>query len=155
LLIRRDRHRLGPPSLEAHAEAVHRITPLFPFGFGLSSTTFSFSNPHVTPSVLPLSRSAVATLDLTNTRSVAGAETVQISVADPASTDEPLEQLEGLARVTLTPGQTARWPSRSDPAPSPPGARSTRAWVAMPGRYRVMVGDCSTYLPLVASVSIG
>jgi beta-glucosidase len=131
------------------------ITPLFPFGFGLSYTTFSFSNFHVTPTVLSPARTALATFDVTNTGSVAGAETVQVYIADPASTGEPPEQLQGFAKVMLAPGQTVPVAIALGPRSFSVWSVIHHAWVATPGHYRVMVGDSSASLPLTATVSIG
>jgi beta-glucosidase len=130
------------------------IAPLFPFGFGLSYTTFSFSNLHVTPSVLPVSRTTTATVDVTNTGNVNGAETVQVYVADPTSTGEPPEQLEGFAKVTVTPGQTVPVVISLGPRSFSIWNSIHQAWFATPGRYRVMVGDSSAHLPLAATISI-
>ena len=131
------------------------LVPLFPFGFGLSYTTFAFSDLTVSPDTLSSTDSATVTVDVTNTGSVAGAETVQVYVGDPASTGEPPEQLKGFDKVSLAPGQ-----STGVSVPLGPGAFSTwstaqQAWVETPGQYRVMVGDSSANLPQTATVTVG
>jgi beta-glucosidase len=131
------------------------ITPLFPFGFGLSYTTFSFSNLNVTPSSLSSGDTATATVDVTNTGSVAGADTVQAYVGDPTSTGEPPEQLKGFTKVSLAPGQTATVTITLGPQSFSTWDSTHQAWVETPGSYNVMVGDSSTNLPQTATISIG
>ena len=76
--------------------------PLYPFGYGLSYTTFSYSNPRVE------SKGAkVVSVDVTNTGKLEGDEVVQAYVRAPAAAgDRRLHHLEGFERVTLKPGET-------------------------------------------------
>jgi beta-glucosidase len=131
------------------------ITPLFPFGFGLSYTTFSFSNLAVTPASLSPQATATATVDVTNTGPVAGADTVQAYVGDPTSSGEPPEQLKGFTKVSLAPGQTATVTITLGPLSFSTWDTTQQAWVETPGSYDVMVGDSSTNLPQTATISIG
>jgi beta-glucosidase len=80
------------------------ITPLFPFGYGLSYTKFSFSNLKV--GAFNADGSATVTATITNTGSVAGADVAQMYVGDPAASQDPPQQLAGFQRVTLNPGQS-------------------------------------------------
>jgi beta-glucosidase len=125
------------------------ITPLFPFGAGLSYTTFAFS--HLTVS-RGLSGRMVVSANVTNTGQRAGSDVAQLYVGDPASTGEPAEQLKGFQRVTLKPGQTASVRFTLD--------RSAFAWwngqwTVSPGSYALMVGDSSANLPLTGHVEVG
>lgn len=87
---------------------------LFPFGWGLSYTRFSYAKPTLTRSEAPLqevlaNRTPVTTVgvDVTNTGSVAGTEVVQLYVRNTeASVEQPVRELKGFARVQLTPGET-------------------------------------------------
>ena len=79
----------------------NNVAPLFPFGYGLSYTTFSFSNLQIGA----LSNGqATVTATVTNTGSRAGTEVAQLYVGDPASAGEPPHQLKGFQRITLNPG---------------------------------------------------
>jgi len=127
--------------------ATRHVTPLFPFGYGLSYTSFAFSRLLVRPDHGGYRVSA----DVTNTGRREGSDVAQLYVGDPASTGEPAEQLRGFQRVTLRPGQTTRvtftvsrdalawWNGR---------------WTVSPGRYSLMVGDSSASLPLAAHVEV-
>jgi len=125
-----------------------RITPLFPFGAGLSYTSFAFSHLIVRRG---LDGAISVTADVTNTGKRAGADVAQLYVGDPASAGEPAEQLKGYQRVTLRPGQTESVHFTLD--------RSAFAWwdgqwTVTPGSYSLMVGDSSASLPLTAHMEV-
>jgi beta-glucosidase len=125
------------------------VTPLFPFGFGLSYTTFHFSNLTVTPT----SSGAVARFNLENTGSRYGADVAQAYVGMPASTGEPPLQLKGYQKVWLGPGQS-KTVSITLPETSFAHWDTTAGrWVVTPGDYTVSVGDSSASLPLQATLN--
>jgi beta-glucosidase len=81
------------------------ITPAFPFGHGLSYTTFAYDNLRVTPARISPDGTATVTVDVTNTGSRAGDEVVQLYVHDVvASVTRPVKELKGFQRVPLEPG---------------------------------------------------
>jgi beta-glucosidase len=81
--------------------------PLYPFGFGLSYTTFSITNLKVAAPQVKVGGSVAVTADVTNTGSVAGDEVVQLYIHQKAGTDSrPMRELKGFDRVTLKPGET-------------------------------------------------
>jgi beta-glucosidase len=116
-----------------------RRTPLFPFGYGLSYTTFRYSGLQVAPS----GRGAVVHVRVTNTGQRAGADVVELYVGMPASTGEPSRQLKGFAKVDLAPGAATAVSFTLGPAALSvwDGARG---WVLRPGTYRVMIGNSSS-----------
>src|SRR5580698_721252 len=78
------------------------LTPLFPFGYGMSYTSFSFSNLHV--GALTAGGAATVTATVTNTGSRSGADVAQLYVTDPSASGQPPLQLEGFQRVSLAAG---------------------------------------------------
>ena len=84
----------------------HDKTPLYPFGFGLSYTTFAYDNLAVSDKHLAAGDSVVITFDVTNTGERAGAEVVQLYTHAQSDIERPLKELKGFARVELEPGET-------------------------------------------------
>ncbi|HUN36132.1 MAG TPA: glycoside hydrolase family 3 C-terminal domain-containing protein, partial [Trebonia sp.] len=128
------------------------ITPLFPFGYGLSYTSFSFSN--LTVGAFNSDGQATVTAKITNTGSKAGADVAQMYVGDPAASQDPPKQLKGFQRVSLAPGASATvsFPlTIHDLASFSPTAN---AWEAQAGTYGIYVGDSSASLPLTGSTSL-
>jgi len=83
-------------------------TPLFPFGHGLSYTTFGYSDLQISAARIATDGAVTASVTVTNTGDRAGAEVVQLYFSDPvASVTRPVRQLLGFARVNLEPGQAA------------------------------------------------
>jgi beta-glucosidase len=128
----------------------NNVTPLFPFGFGLSYTNFSFGNLQV--GALNNGQATV-TATVTNTGSRAGTEVAQLYVGDPALAGEPPHQLKGFQRITLNPGASgtvtftvtahdlAHWDTTSS------------NWIASAGNYQILVGDSSRNLPLSGNLN--
>jgi beta-glucosidase len=128
------------------------LTPLFPFGFGLSYTSFSFSNLKV--GTLPQGGAATVSATVTNTGSRAGADVAQLYVTDPAAAGEPPRQLEGFARVSLQPGasQTVQFPLTQRNLQY--YNSSSNAWATATGSYGIAVGDSDANLPLSGTLSV-
>jgi beta-glucosidase len=132
------------------------IQPLFPFGYGLSYTSFRYSGLQVTPAVQG-TQDVRVTATVTNTGHRSGADVAQLYVTFPASAGEPPRQLKGFQRVNLRPGQSERVRFTLTPADlswfdtSAPGASATGGgWSQSAGGYQVYVGDSSALagLPL-------
>jgi beta-glucosidase len=126
-------------------------TPLFPFGYGLSYTSFRISN-------LSVNRShgqVVATVTVTNTGSRAGADVAQLYVASPASAHEPPHQLKAYTKVTLGPGQSQRVRLTLDVASLASWDNPSTGWIVHTGTYHLYVGDSSRHLPTQADITIG
>lgn len=93
-----------------------RPTPLFPFGHGLSYTTFEISAPRLAKSTIAVGETAIVEVDVTNTGSRTGDEVVQLYVRDDVSSvPRPLLELRGFERVTLKPGEKRSVQFRLDP----------------------------------------
>jgi beta-glucosidase len=81
-------------------------TPLYPFGFGLSYTTFALSAPRLSKATIGPADSVTVSVDVTNTGKRPGDEVVQLYIRDDVSSvTRPVKELKGFARVTLAPGQ--------------------------------------------------
>jgi beta-glucosidase len=83
------------------------VTPQYPFGYGLSYTTFALSNLHVSAGSVSTKGTLTVSADITNTGSVAGDDVVQLYThQDGTSILQPVRRLNGFQRVTLAPGQS-------------------------------------------------
>ncbi|WP_225448085.1 ricin-type beta-trefoil lectin domain protein [Streptacidiphilus sp. P02-A3a] len=130
----------------------NNLTPLFPFGYGLSYTSFSFSNLRV--GTLSAGGQATVTATVTNTGSRAGADVAQLYVSDPAASGQPPKQLEGFSRVSLQPGasQTVTFPlTQSNLRYWNSGSN---AWATSTGSYGIDVGDSDASLPLTGTLPV-
>ncbi|HMC54575.1 MAG TPA: beta-glucosidase BglX [Gemmatimonadaceae bacterium] len=118
-------------------------TPLFPFGHGLSYTTFGYGNLRVTRETLSGSDSLVVAVDLTNTGTRVGTEVAQLYLRDDAATvTRPVRELKGFRRVTLQPGQTQTLRFTLRPEDLSMFDREMRR-VVEPGTFTVWVGGSS------------
>ena len=82
-------------------------TPLFPFGYGLSYTTFEYSDIQLNTSELSANEKLVASVTVTNTGEYEGEEVVQLYINDPeASVSRPVKELKGFEKITLAPGES-------------------------------------------------
>ena len=130
------------------------VTPLFPFGYGLSYTSFSYRDEHVRQTGGPDDPSFRVTATVTNAGSRAGSDVAQLYLGDPASTGEPAEQLEGYDRVTLNPGQSAKVSFTVDSSNMRYWDDSTQNWAVAPGTYKFLVGDSSANTSQSASAGL-
>jgi len=121
-----------------------RKTPLFPFGFGLSYTSFAFSGLSV--------KGSEVSFTVRNTGKRAGAEVPQLYLTFPAAAGEPPLQLKGFDRVELTPGQAKRVTLRLDTRAFSVWDAATHGWKQAHGTFTVRVGDSSRSLPLQSSL---
>ncbi len=141
-------------------------TPLFAFGYGLSYTSFSYSNLTVTPQQVQNGSSnpgatscgcngqsgtqVTVTARVTNTGKVAGSDVAQLYLGDPAAAGEPPRQLKGFQRVTLQPGQSTTVRFTLSGHDLSYWDDTANGWVLPDGQYQVYVGDSSALanLPL-------
>jgi beta-glucosidase len=117
--------------------------PLYPFGFGLSYTTFSYSAPTVSPDNITTTGSATVAVNVTNTGSVAGDEIVQLYLHEKVtSVNRPVEELKGFQRISLAPGETKTVTFTIDKQ-SMAFHDINMNYVVEPGEFDVMVGKSS------------
>ncbi len=116
-------------------------TPLYPFGFGLSYTTFSITNLKVSASQVKVGSVVAVTADVTNTGQVAGDEVVQLYIHQKAGSDSrPMRELKGFERVTLAPGETKTVTFALGPAELGHWSTNAGKWVQDAAAFDVWVG---------------
>ena len=135
------------------------ITPLFPFGFGLSYTTFSFSNAQLTTNLSSSTSNFQVSFGQTNTGSVAGAEVTQVYLGLPAATGEPPKRLVGWQKALLQPGQTQNVIIEVDENGSPHPLSywdvNSNNWLIANGDYSVYLGNSSRNVTMVGTFHVG
>ena len=121
-------------------------TPLFPFGFGLSYTTFSITNASLANNLSSASNPNIqVSFTLTNTGAVAGSEVAQVYLGLPASLNEPPRRLVGWQKVPLQPGAsqsvTIEVDENDSSHPLSYWDTGSNAWTLGAGTYTVYLGD--------------
>ena len=120
--------------------------PQFPFGFGLSYTTFKYSNLKVAKPKIGASEETTVTVDVTNTGKVRGDEVAQMYIRDDVSSvTRPVKELKDFARVSIEPGQTKTVTFTVTPAKLQFYNREMKR-VVEPGTFQIMVGGNSVDL---------
>ena len=132
------------------------ITPLFPFGYGLSYTQFAFSHLSVSPAFKDGTKEVRVSATVTNVGRRAGSDVAQLYLADPAGSGEPPRQLAGFQRVSLGPGAKAQVSFTVTPQEMSWWDDTANGWTQTAGTYGVYVGDSSALagLPLRGSFTI-
>jgi beta-glucosidase len=134
--------------------------PLFPFGFGLSYTTFQISHLVVEPAKLESKSGAtpgkvLVKLDVKNTGKRKGAEVVQVYVQHPAANNEPPHQLRAFAKVELDPAETKSVSLLLDQRSFSVFDPAQHRWITPDGTYEIFVGTSSRDLPLHTHITVG
>ena len=140
----------------------HHETPLFPFGYGLSYTSFRFSDLRISGQpgrpgqAGQPGRPVTVSATITNTGRVAGADVAQLYLSDPAAATEPPRQLKGFQKVTLQPGQSATVRFSLSSHDLSYWNSAANGWVVPAGQFVVYVGDSSALagLPLHGGFSL-
>jgi len=122
---------------------------LFPFGYGLSYTTYSYAGLNVTPG-----KETAVSFTVKNTGSRAGMEIAEVYAGLPASAAEPPKRLVGWSKVRLNPGESREVTVRVDPKYLSVFDESTDGWKLVPGSYSFLVGGSSQDLPLTEKVNL-
>ncbi|HMP92965.1 MAG TPA: glycoside hydrolase family 3 C-terminal domain-containing protein, partial [Phnomibacter sp.] len=134
----------------------HNLTghPLFPFGFGLSYTTFEYDNLQLEQSVINKTQSTKLWFTLKNTGPVAGDEVAQLYLSKPlASISQPVVALKGFQRIHLKPGEQQRLYFNITPEILQL-LNAQEIWVVEPGIYQLMVGPHSRELTLKTELRV-
>ncbi len=132
-----------------------RGEPLYPFGFGLSYTTFKFANLRTSTPTLAADGSVNVSVDVTNTGDRVGDEVVQLYVSWPKpEVVRPREELAGFQRVTLNPGETKTVTLPLKASQVAFWDVGTHAFRVLQEPVQVMVGDSSANLPLRQTIQV-
>ena len=123
--------------------------PLFPFGFGLSYTTYAYSELKTTSD-----NGLTVTFKVKNTGKRAGEETAQVYLTLPASTREPPRRLVGWSKIALEPGEQKEVKVKVEPQMLSVFNPDKNLWEIVPGEYKVWAGRSSRDLPLSAPLSV-
>ncbi|BDI30435.1 beta-glucosidase [Capsulimonas corticalis] len=126
-----------------------QVAPIYPFGYGLSYTTFKYSNIKIATPELSSSGQVTVTADITNTGQRAGSEIAELYVHDPSpKIDKPVRELKGFAKIALQPGETKTATFTLTPRDLAYCDVAGKQWKADGGNYEVEVGASSRDLPL-------
>ena len=121
-----------------------QIKPLFPFGYGLSYTTFQVSNLRADKKEMTADDQLTITADVKNVGSLAGAEVLQLYISDTQSSlPRPVKELKGFKKVYLEPGETQQVSFIIDRSALSFYDEKTGAWTAEPGEFVAMVNNSS------------
>lgn len=129
--------------------------PLYPFGFGLSYTTFKFSNLRISSPRLAKGGTATVSVDITNTGNRPGDEVVQLYVKHlHSAVPRPKQELEGFERVPIEPGETKTVSIRLPATQLAYWDVSTHAFRVESEPVRLMIGDSSANLALETTIQV-
>jgi beta-glucosidase len=132
------------------------IKPLFPFGYGLSYTTFAYKNLKISSgrSANP-SAGVTVSFDVTNTGKRAGAEVAQVYVGDQhATVPRPPKELKGFGKALLNPGETKHMVITLDDRAFSYYDVDKREWVLAPGDFNIYVGPSSGQIVLSGKTTL-
>jgi beta-glucosidase len=127
---------------------------LYPFGYGLSYTSFSVSKLQV-PAAATSGSPVKVSFEVTNTGKSAGAEVAQLYVSDPsAKTERPERELKGFEKVRLAPGESKQVTLSLDARAFSYWDDAAHKWTIDPGKFVIHVGDSSEDTPLTADITL-
>lgn len=131
------------------------LAPLFPFGHGLSYTSFAYRDLRIEPSTLDGAGNIEVSLTVANTGSRSGAEVVQLYIQDEeSSVPRPKKELKGFQKVFLQPGEERQVAFVLDKSALAFYDIVTKDWITEPGKFQVLVGSSSRDIRLVGGFEL-
>ena len=122
-----------------------KIRPLFPFGHGLSYTTFAYGKATVNKKVMKIDEQITITVPITNTGKRIGSEIVQLYISDlKSSLPRPVKELKGFSKIQLAPGETQEVTFLIDKQALSFFNDSRHEWVAEPGKFEAQIAASAT-----------
>jgi len=129
----------------------YNIEPLFPFGFGLSYTTFEYSNINVSKNIDYFE----VTFDIRNTGNISGEEAAQVYVSSQSTVvDKPVKELKAFSKVLLNPGETKKVTVKLGNDAFEYFDGQTSSWKVDKGNYEILVGASSRDVKLKTTIEL-
>ncbi|MBK6913171.1 MAG: glycoside hydrolase family 3 C-terminal domain-containing protein [Ignavibacteriales bacterium] len=133
----------------------NNIKPLFPFGFGLSYTTFKYNDLKLSSKEITKNNKLTVTLKVENTGNVKGSEVVQLYVKDvQSSVDRPVKELKSFKKVSLNPGEEKTVEMIIDKSALSFFDPKTKGWTAENGEFEILIGSSSQDIKLREKFSL-
>ena len=133
----------------------NQVKPLFPFGYGLSYTTFKYANLTVAPAAGTPDALCAVSFDLSNTGDRAGADVAQVYVADDHSkVARPAKELKGFVKIALQPGETKHVSVNLDARAFAYYDPAAKEWHIAPGTFGILIGRSAEEIVLKGSVAV-
>jgi beta-glucosidase len=119
-------------------------TPLYPFGYGLSYTTFQIKNLKISETQIKIGESVTLTVEVTNAGQVSGDEVVQVYIHQKWGSDSrPMRELKGFERITLQPGEISQVSFQLGPEELRYWSTNTKSWIQDAAAFDIWVGSDS------------
>ena len=132
-----------------------KIKPLYPFGFGLSYTSFEYKDVEISKDRFKENDEIRVSVTLTNTGKVEGSEIIQIYIEDiESSVSRPLKELKGFAKVSLKPGETRQTCILLNKKAFSFWNPETKDWLAEKGIFKIHIGSSSTDIKLTKEIEL-
>jgi beta-glucosidase len=129
-----------------------KVEPQFPFGFGLSYTTFDYSNIEITQNE---DTTFTIKISVKNTGNIYGKESVQVYVSDlESSVDRPVKELKGFAKIALNPGEEGQLEISLSKEAFSFFSEAKGKWIIEPGEFEILVGASSKDIQLTKKIKI-
>lgn len=131
------------------------IEPLFPFGFGLSYTTFKYSNLKISSKEITHNDTLTVMVSIKNSGNKLGDEVVQLYLRDvEATVDREVKSLKGFKRVSLNPGESKTVAFKLNESDLSFYSEKEKRWIAEPGKFKLLVGSSSRDIRIIGEFKL-